>query len=84
MLRNVVLVDGVRTGFGRIGGSLKQFSLTSLGHFALDALLQKTQILERGGRIEGFYMGSSYYAEETHAIARYTLLGSKIPYKYEI
>ncbi|MBR3436346.1 MAG: thiolase family protein [Lachnospiraceae bacterium] len=83
-MRNVVLVDGVRTGFGRIGGSLKQFSLTKLGGFALDALLDKTQILERGGRIDGFYMGSSFYAEETHAIARYTLLGSKIPYKYEI
>ena len=47
-MRNVVLVDGVRTGFGRIGGSLKQFSLMELGRFALDALLDKTQILERG------------------------------------
>ena len=83
-MRNVVLVDAVRTGFGRIGGSLKQFSLMELGSFAMNALLDKTQILERGGRIEGFYMGSSYYAEETHAIARYTLLKSKIPYAYEI
>ena len=72
-MRNAVLVDGVRTGFGKIGGSLKQFTMTDLASFALKGLLDKTGILERG-HLDGFYFGGAFYDPETHAPARYTAL----------
>ena len=77
-MRNVVLVDGVRTGFGKIGGTLKDFTMTDLAAIALNGLLDKTGILERG-KVEGFYMGGAFYDGETHAPARYTALKSKLP-----
>ena len=79
MMRNVVLVDGVRTGFGKIGGTLKQFTMTDLAAKAVDALLEKTAIYERGGKVDGFYFGSAFYDPETHAPARFTVFKSKLP-----
>lgn len=78
-MRNVVLVDGVRTGFGKIAGTLKDFSMTDLAAFAVDGLLEKTKILERG-KVDGLYMGGAFYDGETQAPARYTVLKSKLPW----
>lgn len=80
-MRNVVLVDGVRTGFGKMGGSLRQFSMTDLASKAIDGLLEKTQLLERGGQVEGVYMGSALHDQGTHAPARLSVLKSKLGYE---
>ncbi|MBQ6545500.1 MAG: thiolase family protein [Lachnospiraceae bacterium] len=77
-MRNVVLVEGVRTGFGRIAGTLKDFTMTDLAAIAVNGLLEKTGIMERGG-IDGLYMGGAFYDPETHAPARYTVLKSRLP-----
>ena len=77
-MRNVVLVDGVRTGFGKLSGTLKDFTMTDLGAIALNGLLKKTGILERA-KVDGFYMGGAYFDGETHAVARFTALKSKLP-----
>ncbi len=77
-MRNAVLVDGVRTGFGRIGGGLKQFTLTDLASFAINGLLKKTQIEERG-KVEGLYLGSAMYDGQTQAPARFSVLKSNLP-----
>ena len=77
-MRNVVLVDGVRTAFGKIGGTIKDFSMTDLATIALDGLLDKTGILERG-KVDGFYMGSAFYDAEALSPARYVALKSKLP-----
>ena len=77
-MRNVVLVDGVRTGFGKLSGTLKDFTMTDLGAIALDGLLKKTGILDRA-KVDGFYMGGAYFDGETHAPARFTALKSKLP-----
>ncbi len=79
-MRNVVIVDGVRTGFGKLGGTLRQFPMTHLAAMAIDGLLEKTQILERGGHIDGVYMGSALHDCGTHAPARYAVLKSKLGY----
>ena len=79
-MRNVVFVDGVRTGFGKLGGSLRQFSMTDLAAFAIDGLLEKTQLFERGGRVDGLYMGSAYCDGVTQGPARYAALKSKLGY----
>ena len=79
-MRNVVIVDGVRTGFGKLGGSLRQFSMTQLATMAIDGLLKKTQLIERGGMVEGVYMGSALHDHQTHAPARLAVLRSKLGY----
>ena len=47
MAREVVFVDGVRTAFGRRGGSLRDFYPTELSAMAVRGLLEKTKILEK-------------------------------------
>lgn len=79
-MRNVVIVDGVRTGFGKMGGALRQFSLTDLAAKAIDGLLDKTQLLERGGKVDGVYMGSALHDHATLAPARMSVLKSKLGY----
>ena len=80
-MRNAVIVDGVRTGFGKMGGSLRQFSLTDLAAKAIDGLLDKTQLLERGGKVDGLYMGSALHDHATLAPARMSVLKSKLGYE---
>ena len=79
-MRNVVIVDGVRTGFGKLGGSLRQFGMSDLAAKAIDGLLDKTQLLERGGKVEGLYMGSALHDHSSHASSRLTALKSKLGY----
>ena len=80
-MRNVVIVDGVRTGFGKLGGSLRQFGMSDLAAKAIDGLLDKTQLLERGGKVDGVYMGSALHDHGTHAPARMSVLKSKLGYE---
>ena len=79
-MRNVVIVDAVRTGFGKLGGSLRQFGMSDLAAKAIDGLLDKTQLLERGGVVEGLYMGSALHDHETNGPARLAALRSKLGY----
>jgi len=79
-MRNVVIVDGVRTGFGKLGGSLRQFGVSDLASKAIDGLLDKTQLLERGGKVEGVYMGSALHDHSTYAPARLSVLKSRLGY----
>ena len=79
-MRNVVIVDAVRTGFGKMGGSLRQFPMSHLAAMAIDGLLEKTQLLERGGKVEGVYMGSALHDNQTYGPARYATLKSKLGY----
>ena len=43
-MKNIVIVDGVRTPFGRLGGGLRQFHTADLGALAIEALMKKTQL----------------------------------------
>ena len=46
-MRNVVIIDGVRTGFGRMGGALRHLHVDELATIAIKGLLSKTDILSR-------------------------------------
>ena len=48
MSKDVVIIDGMRTAFGRRGGTLKDFLPTDLAALTIKGLVQKTGILERG------------------------------------
>ena len=79
-MRNIVIVDGVRTGFGKIGGSLSRFTMAELSGKAIDALLDKTKLLEKGAKVEGVYIGSALGDCKTLAQARYSVLCSRLGY----
>ncbi len=79
-MRDVVIVEAVRTGFGKLGGSLRQFPMSHLAAIAIDGLLDKTQLLERGGKVDGVYMGSALHDNQTYAPARFAVLKSKLGY----
>ena len=78
--RNVVIVDGVRTGFGKLGGTLRKYPMTDLAAIAVDGLLEKTGILSKGGHVDGLYMGSAFTDCQSSSPARYVALKSKLGY----
>ena len=48
-IQDVVIVDGVRTAFGRMGGTVRDISCSRLGVHALKGLLEKTGKAGAGG-----------------------------------
>jgi len=76
MAREVVLVDGMRTAFGRQGGSLKDFSGSQLAIQVVKALLAKTQLLEKGGKVDSVMFGSAAIDSTAASVARYVALGA--------
>lgn len=80
MKREVVFVEGVRTAFGRRGGSLKDFLPTDLSAMAVRGLLDKTQILEKG-KVDSLFCGSAFGDLRSIGPARYTVLASGLPFE---
>ncbi|WP_297211219.1 thiolase family protein [uncultured Flavonifractor sp.] len=76
--REVVFVDGARTGFGRMGGSLRDLCATDLSALAVRGLLEKTKILERG-KVDSLFCGTAAGDSKTLGPARYTVLASGLP-----
>jgi acetyl-CoA acetyltransferase family protein len=77
--REVVIVEGLRTAFGRMGGSLKDFTAEELGGIALRGLADRTKITERG-HVDTVYAGSAF--PMSHAInpARWAALHAGLPF----
>lgn len=78
MNREVVIVEGVRTPFGRRGGTLKDFLPTDLSAIAVDGLLEKTKILKKG-KVDSLFCGSAFGDLRSIGPARFTVLLSKLP-----
>lgn len=78
MNREVVFVEGVRTAFGRRGGTLKDFLPTDLSALAVKGLLEKTGILEKG-KVDSLFCGSAFGDLCALGPARYTVLASGLP-----
>jgi len=75
---DIVIIDGLRTPFGNFGGSLKQFTATDLAAMTVNALIDKTGILE-WGKVDSLICGCALGDANTKAIARYIVLQSKLP-----
>ena len=56
--RQVVIVDGVRTAFGRMGGTIRDFFASQLGGIAVKGLLEKTKIKEKA-KLDSVFMGTA-------------------------
>ena len=76
--RQVIFVDGVRTAFGRLGGSLKDYTAEELAGIGLKALVQKTKICERA-HVDNVYMGMAFHPAQAINPSRWALLYAGIP-----
>ena len=80
-MREVVFVDGMRTPFGKMGGSVKTFASADLAVVAVKALLKKTGILERGGKVDSVMCGSAAVCSKTWSPARYITMAAGLPFE---
>ena len=76
--RAVVLIDGARTAFGRLGDSLKDLTAEELGSIALRGLLDKTGIVERG-KVDSVFAGSAFHVSRAINPARWMVLNAGMP-----
>ncbi|MGO8990359.1 MAG: thiolase family protein [bacterium] len=77
--RDVVIVDGVRTAFGTLGRTLRDFSMEKLGGIALKGLIEKTKIIEKAGYVDSVFAGSAIGATSAMNPARWITLAAGLP-----
>ena len=79
-MKNVVIVDGLRTPFGRLGGGLRQFHNVEMGGMVIKGLLEKTQLDPK--EVDAVYYGTAngvvYIADDD---SLYATKGAKKPTK---
>ena len=76
--REIVFVKGVRTAFGRLGGSLKDFTAEELGSLTLKGLVEKTEICDRGV-VDSVFAGSAFHMARAISPARWIVLDAGLP-----
>ena len=78
-MREVVIVDGVRSAFGKRGGGLKDLPATDIAAQVIKGLLDRTGILERG-HVDDFFMGEVAPDENSLSPARYAAQAAGLPF----
>jgi len=78
--REVVIVDGVRTAFGRMGGTLRDIPASKLASIAIKGLVEKTKILEKG-KVDTVMMGIAAHCSVALNPARWASLDAGLPYE---
>jgi acetyl-CoA C-acetyltransferase len=73
--REVVFIDGVRTAFGRMGGTIRDFSASKLASIAIDGLAKKTGITEKTP-VDCVFMGSAAHCSQAINPARWATLAA--------
>ena len=76
--REVVIVDGMRTPFGRMGGTIRDFACSELGGIALKGLVEKTKITEKG-KVDSVFAGSAAGCSKAMNPARWVSLAAGLP-----
>jgi acetyl-CoA C-acetyltransferase len=74
MEREVVFVDGVRTAFGRMGGTIRDITAETLAGIGIKGLMDKTKVMDRGGKIDSVFLGSAMHCSKALNPARWALL----------
>ncbi|MBN1381439.1 MAG: thiolase family protein [Deltaproteobacteria bacterium] len=77
--REVVFVDGMRTPFGRLGGTLRDIFCAKLAGIALKGLLDKTKIAEKA-HVDCVFGGSAAHCSHTINPMRWAALDAGLPY----
>jgi len=78
-MKNVVIVDGLRTPFGRLGGGLRQFHNVEMGGMVIKGLLEKTQLDPK--EVDAVYYGTANGDALCPNPARYAALLGGLPYE---
>ena len=78
-MKNIVIVDGVRTPFGRLGGGLRQFHTADLGSMAIKGVMDRTQIDPK--EIDAVYFGTANGDARCPNPGRYASLLAGLPYE---
>ncbi len=78
--REVVFVDGVRTAFGRMGGTIRDFFSSQLGGIAIKGLLEKTKVNEKA-KVDSVFMGAAMGCSNSGNPARFAMLSSGLDYE---
>ena len=77
-MKEIVIVDGVRTAIGRVGGTLARFRPEELGALAIRGLMDKTGI--DPNMIEDVVMGLSNSWHAAYNPSRWAVLKAGLPY----
>ncbi len=78
-MKNIVIVDGVRTPFGRLGGGLRQFHPADLAAIATQKLLERTELDAK--EVDAVYMGTANGDARCPNFARFASLKAGLPYE---
>ncbi|HCC46657.1 MAG TPA: acetyl-CoA C-acyltransferase [Elusimicrobia bacterium] len=76
-MKEVFIVDGVRTAIGSFGGSLADFSSVELGKVVTAAVMERAKV--NPADIDEVLMGSIYQAGLGQGVARQVAIGAGIP-----
>ncbi len=78
-MKNIVIVDGVRTPFGRLGGGLKQFHTADLGAMTISKLIERNALDTK--EIDAVYFGTANGDARCPNPGRYASLQAGLPYE---
>lgn len=76
-MKNVVIVDAVRTAIGKLGGSIGNETVDFLGAHVISELLRRTE-LDRGA-VEEVILGQAKQSADASNVARVAMLRAGIP-----
>jgi len=78
-VKEIVIVGGVRTPFGKLGGSLRQFHMADLAGMTIRALVEQYKI--EPAQVDAVFVGSALHDGRCNNIARYATLYAGLPYE---
>lgn len=78
-MKEIVIVGGVRTPFGKLGGSLRQFHMADLAGMTIRALVEQYKI--EPAQVDAVFVGSALHDGRCNNIARYATLYAGLPYE---
>ena len=78
--RDVVMVDAVRTAFGRMGGTLKDIFASKLASIGIRGLLDKTGLQEKA-HVDSVFLGTALGCSHSGNPARWAVLDSGLGYE---
>lgn len=79
-MREVVFVDACRSAFGKMGGALRGMAGSEIAGEVIKGLLERTQIMERGG-VDSVFAGCALKDSIAVAPARYAAQLAGLPYE---
>jgi acetyl-CoA acetyltransferase family protein len=78
--RDVVFVEGVRTAFGRMGGTIRDIGASRLAGIGIRGLVEKTRITAKG-QVDSVFLGSAAHCSLAMNPARWATLDAGLGYE---